>query len=107
MVFDDEIDSIVGVQSVGVKLSSVAVAVLNENGDLKRENGNNNSNGDKRDLKLLEKHYCNILNELGEDLSRQGLKKTPERAAKAMLEFTKGYGMTPSGINTFFFKFYF
>jgi GTP cyclohydrolase I len=56
------------------------------------ENGNI-----KRDVKQLEKHYFNILSELGEDTNRQGLKKTPERAAKALLDFTKGYGETPMG----------
>lgn len=32
-----------------------------------------------------------MLNELGEDPSREGLKKTPARFAKAMRELTKGY----------------
>lgn len=35
--------------------------------------------------------YRMLLSSLGEDPSRQGLLKTPERAAKAMLFFTKGY----------------
>ncbi|XP_031625857.1 GTP cyclohydrolase 1-like [Contarinia nasturtii] len=35
--------------------------------------------------------YRLLLSSLGEDPSRQGLLKTPERAAKAMLFFTKGY----------------
>lgn len=35
--------------------------------------------------------YKQILTELGEDLTREGLKDTPERAAKAMQYLTKGY----------------
>jgi len=35
--------------------------------------------------------YRNLLGHVGEDCGRQGLLKTPERAAKAMLYFTKGY----------------
>lgn len=38
--------------------------------------------------------YRLLLTNLGEDPSRQGLLKTPERAAKAMLFFTKGYDQT-------------
>ncbi|KAL8611089.1 GTP cyclohydrolase 1 [Nucella lapillus] len=36
-------------------------------------------------------HYKAILQDLGEDTQRQGLLKTPERAAKALMFFTKGY----------------
>ncbi|KAL3275575.1 hypothetical protein HHI36_020331 [Cryptolaemus montrouzieri] len=36
--------------------------------------------------------YRTLLESLGEDVSREGLLKTPERASKAMLFFTKGYG---------------
>jgi GTP cyclohydrolase I len=35
--------------------------------------------------------YRGLLGHLGEDTKRQGLLKTPERASKAMLYFTKGY----------------
>lgn len=35
--------------------------------------------------------YRSLLMSVGEDPSRQGLLKTPERAAKALLYFTKGY----------------
>ena len=42
--------------------------------------------------------YRNILMGLGENPNRQGLLKTPERAAKAMLYFTKGYDEKIAGM---------
>lgn len=42
-------------------------------------------------MSKLEQHYANIISELGEDLSREGLVKTPHRAARAMEFLTQGY----------------
>ncbi len=39
--------------------------------------------------------YKNIITDLGEDVTRDGLQKTPERAAKAMQFLTQGYSQDP------------
>jgi GTP cyclohydrolase I len=41
----------------------------------------------------MEGHYREIIGLIGEDLSRDGLSKTPERAAKALQFLTQGYEM--------------
>ena len=46
----------------------------------------------------LQKHYKEILRLLGEDVTREGLEKTPERVAKAMQFFTHGYHLDPAAI---------
>lgn len=40
---------------------------------------------------MLEKIYENLLINIGEDINREGLVKTPERAAKAMSYLVSGY----------------
>ena len=45
----------------------------------------------------VKKHYETIIEELGEDKNREGLLKTPERAAKAMQFLTQGYDLDASG----------
>lgn len=52
---------------------------------------------DKSRLPALEAAYTSILSELGEDTDRQGLLRTPLRAAKAMQFLTKGYHETVEG----------
>lgn len=42
---------------------------------------------------INEDHFLNIIEEMGEDVSREGLWNTPKRAAKAMTELTCGYVM--------------
>ncbi|MBD5328836.1 MAG: GTP cyclohydrolase I FolE [Bacteroides sp.] len=52
----------------------------------------------EHDEKLVEEiasHYEAILRLIGEDPEREGLKKTPVRAAKAMLDITSGYRQDP------------
>ena len=41
--------------------------------------------------------YRNLLTAVDEDVDRQGLRKTPERAAKAIWYFTKGYRQNLAG----------
>ncbi len=48
----------------------------------------------------IAKHYKNILEQLGEDVAREGLEKTPQRVAKAMQFMTQGYNTNPSDIIT-------
>lgn len=47
---------------------------------------------------LIAGHYKAILELLGEDPNREGLVKSPERIAKAMLYNTKGYAESPEDI---------
>lgn len=56
---------------------------------------------DRYDAETVEKmkyHVGQILSLLGEDTSREGLLKTPERVAKALAFMTKGYDEDPDAI---------
>jgi GTP cyclohydrolase I len=46
----------------------------------------------------LSDNYKTIIENLGEDVTREGLEKTPERVAKAMQYLTHGYGLDPLDI---------
>lgn len=43
----------------------------------------------------LADNYRTIIDNLGENINREGLEKTPERVAKAMQFLTHGYGLDP------------
>jgi len=49
-------------------------------------------------LEYLTKIYGEVLDELGEDKDRQGLKNTPLRVAKAMQFLTQGYDQDPAAV---------
>lgn len=49
-------------------------------------------------LHKLQEYYLEIIRLLGENPEREGLIKTPERVAKAMLDLTRGYEMDPKAI---------
>jgi len=48
----------------------------------------------------LATHYRSVLTLLGEDVSREGLEKTPMRVAKAMQLLTRGYTQDPHKVLT-------
>lgn len=53
---------------------------------------------DKKKLAALIKNYRSNIQALGEDADREGLLKTPERVAKAMLFMTQGYEVDAAAI---------
>lgn len=56
---------------------------------------------DRYNLKTIETiatNYKNILSDIGENPTREGLVKTPERVAKAMQFLTHGYDLNPKEI---------
>lgn len=59
------------------------------------------SRKENHDPKLVEQiahHYREIIRLIGEDPQREGLLKTPERAAKAIIDVTAGYRTDPMEI---------
>jgi GTP cyclohydrolase I len=56
-------------------------------------------------IESLSGHYREVLTQIGEDPNREGLLKTPERVAKAMLYLTHGYDLDAKEIlNSAMFK---
>ena len=53
---------------------------------------------DEETTTALANHFTGIVEGVGEDAGREGLLKTPERAAKAMQFMTQGYGMDAEAI---------
>ena len=53
---------------------------------------------DEQAVKRIGAHYGDILKSIGEDPQREGLKRTPERVAKALQFLTHGYDMDPAAI---------
>ena len=59
---------------------------------------NKNATTNDQLVKQIAEHYEAILRLIGEDPTREGLVKTPTRAAKALLENTYGYHQDPQEI---------
>ena len=56
-------------------------------------------------ISSLSGHYHEVLKQIGEKPEREGLLKTPERVAKAMLYLTQGYDLDAKEIlNSAMFK---
>jgi GTP cyclohydrolase I len=75
---------------------------MNSPGDMAHENEMNGyAKIDQYNAAAVERmavQYRGVLEELGEDPQREGLVKTPERAAKAMQFLTHGYSLDPAQI---------
>ena len=56
------------------------------------------TNKNEKNKIILTELYEQVLNNLGEDISREGLVKTPERVAKAMQFLTSGNQINPDEI---------
>jgi GTP cyclohydrolase I len=54
------------------------------------------------DINKIAEHYAAILKEIGADLSLEGLKETPLRAAKALVEMTEGSRMDTAQLTKMF-----
>lgn len=54
------------------------------------------------DLAKIAAHYAAILTEIGADLTAEGLRETPRRAAKALVEMTEGSRMGTERLTTLF-----
>lgn len=52
----------------------------------------------KEKIDAIAEHYRSILELLGEEVEREGLKRTPFRAAKAIVEVTSGYDSNPEAM---------
>lgn len=50
---------------------------------------------DEKLIAEIAQHYREIIRLIGEDPDREGLKKTPIRAAKALVDITQGYRQNP------------
>src|SRR5688572_20458146 len=54
------------------------------------------------DINKLAEHYTAILEELGADLRSEGIRETPLRAAKALVEMTEGSRMGTEALTKMF-----
>ncbi|MGN6554380.1 MAG: GTP cyclohydrolase I [Verrucomicrobiota bacterium] len=54
------------------------------------------------DLNKIAEHYSAILTEIGADLSSEGMRETPLRAAKALVEMTEGSRMDGDNLTKLF-----
>lgn len=58
----------------------------------------NNEKNEQSSISRLITSFGEIINEIGEDAQREGLLKTPERAAKAIKYLTRGYDLDPAKV---------
>ena len=72
-------------------------SVTNRN-EIVRNGYSRTESWDEENIKELATIYYRVLKLIGEDPDREGLKKTPERVAKALNFLTMGYSQNPCEI---------
>ena len=65
---------------------------------MKKQKNNRSLLSENPELSTLAQAAKTILEQIGENPDREGLKKTPERYARALKYFTQGYAMDPKDI---------
>lgn len=94
-------DYILAAFSNGITSNDTIKNGIMQNGNNKLYNFNKTDKTDDDDDEVivdkLENIYSSLLGAIGEDVNRNGIKRTPRRAAKAMVDFTKGYKQTVAG----------
>jgi GTP cyclohydrolase I len=88
--FDHSSQSSVTSQTATTRRASLT----NNNNNHVKQNGTHENINEEEAVMDISNAYLKILNSIGEDPNRQGLLKTPDRAAKALLYLTKGYNQT-------------
>ncbi|XP_044071410.1 GTP cyclohydrolase 1-like [Siniperca chuatsi] len=79
-------------------VTKLSKCIESKHSDSCKEEKDSEEAADSTNLFFIEKAYRTILSELGENAERDGLLRTPLRAAKAMQFFTKGYQETTQAI---------
>uniref|UniRef100_A0A8C4HXW6 GTP cyclohydrolase 1 n=1 Tax=Dicentrarchus labrax TaxID=13489 RepID=A0A8C4HXW6_DICLA len=82
----------------GVVAEYLNMCIESKHNDLCKKEKDSKDSADADRLCNIEKAYSTVLSELGEDVDREGLLRTPLRAAKAMQFLTKGYKETTQDI---------
>jgi hypothetical protein len=102
MTYENESNEINAVFAFKNKINSLEHHHVNGNRidqNNNRQNSDDDSNKQVSKLNDLKKSYSTILKSVGEDVMREGLLKTPDRAAKAIIDFTVGYKFNLNGNN--------
>ncbi|XP_040905163.1 GTP cyclohydrolase 1-like [Toxotes jaculatrix] len=79
-------------------VTKLSKCIDTKNDDLRKEEKDSKEEEYSTKLSCIEKAYRTVLSELGENTEREGLLRTPLRAAKAMQFLTKGYQETTQAI---------
>jgi GTP cyclohydrolase IA len=109
----DDLDHYGNQQLITIPCRAPSLANIEGKGSVPTDSINNNNNDtdkdqdpDEQKLQIMSNACRTILQCIGEDPDREGLQKTPERWAKALLYLCHGYHISPSQVtnNAIFYE---